>query len=204
MLIRHAEKPRIGDDGVDDSGMPDGGSLSVQGWRRAGALVPYFASLAERAHERMLSRPQYIFAAAPTGKHPSTRPRDTVEPLADRLGLWVDERWSDADPVDQVAQHLRDLDAPVLVCWRHDDLPALGRAILARDDIPTRWPADRFDVTWSFRLDDQGWAFLQLPQLLLAGDRLDAIRSHGEPAVRLASPRGDLRPPAAIGSATES
>lgn len=191
MLVRHAEKPGIGEDGVDDTGLPDNGSLSVQGWRRAGAFVPYFASLAERAHERMLCRPQYILAATSTEKHPSTRPRDTVEPLADRLGIWIDERWSDADPVDKVAEHLCALDAPVLVCWRHDGLPALGKAILQRDEVPTHWPADRFDVTWSFRLDASRWEFVQVPQLLLAGDRLEALRLQGSPAIRLARPRSE-------------
>jgi len=177
MLIRHAEKPRAGEAGVNGTGQPDDGSLSVAGWRRAGALVPYFASLADRMHGRLLHRPRHLFAARATARHPSTRPRDTLQPLADQLGLTVDERWSAADPVDEIASQLREFDEPVLVCWRHDELPALGRALLPAQGMPRSWLEERFDLTWSFRRDDSGcWEFLQVPQLLMAGDRVDVIR----------------------------
>ncbi|KQV88024.1 MULTISPECIES: hypothetical protein [unclassified Roseateles] len=175
MLIRHAEKPHGEDGGVDESGRDDPNSLSVQGWRRAGALVPYFSALAERLHPQVLERPQHILAARPTAMHPSTRPYDTVEGLADRLGVAVDERWSDHDPVDKLAWHLRSLDAPVLVCWRHDDLPKLAKAITTVDEVPENWPSERFDLTWSFRCQAGRWLFQQVPQLLLAGDRLTPV-----------------------------
>lgn len=175
MLIRHAEKPHGGDGGVDESGSSDPGSLSVTGWRRAGALVPYFSALAERLHPHCLQRPQYLLAARPTAAHPSTRPRCTLAGLADRLGLATDERWADQDAVDALAAHLRSLDAPVLVCWRHDALPRLARAIAALDGVPEHWPPDRFDLTWSFRHVAGRWQFQQVPQLLLAGDRLTPI-----------------------------
>lgn len=175
MLIRHAEKPQGEEGGLDESGRRDPNSLSVKGWRRAGALVPYFSALAERLHPQVLERPQYILAARPTARHPSTRPRDTVEGLADRLGVVVDERWADQDPADKLARHLQSLDAPVLVCWRHDDLPKLAMAIAAVDEVPQNWPSGRFDLTWSFRRQAAGWIFRQVPQLLLAGDRLTPI-----------------------------
>jgi len=176
MLIRHAEKPRAGQQGVDVAGTPDSGTLSVTGWRRAGALVPYFASLAERLHGRLLGRPRHIFAARATDRQPSTRPRDTVQPLADLLGIPVDERWSAGDPVGLIADELRAFDVPVLVCWRHDELPKLGKAILPDGTVPRAWPEDRYDVTWVFRRDGDRWKLLQVPQLLLAGDRADVIR----------------------------
>lgn len=175
MLIRHAEKPDGFDGGVNESGAPQPLSLSVQGWRRAGALIPYFSALAERLHPGVLDRPQYILAARPTSRHPSTRPRDTVEGLADRLGMVVDESWSDQDPVEKFALQLKAMDAPLLVCWRHDALPGLGRAITSSDEVPLAWPAERFDLTWSFRCDAGVWSFHQVPQLLLAGDRLRPI-----------------------------
>lgn len=175
MLIRHAEKPRPGHDGVDDAGKPDDLSLSVAGWRRAGAMAPYFASLAGSVLARSLCRPEHIFAARATSMHPSTRPRDTVRPLADVLDLPVDERWSHEDPADRFAETLRNFEVPVLVCWRHDELPGLARAILRDSGVPDTWPDDRFDLTWSIRRDDEGWTLLQLPQLLLAGDRVEVI-----------------------------
>lgn len=175
MLIRHAEKPSQGRPGVNEAGEPQEGTLSVAGWRRAGALVPYFASLADRVHVRLVCRPERILAARPTTRHPSTRPADTVRPLAALLGLAVDEAWSADDPVDQLADTLRNFDAPVLVCWRHHELPALARAILQDDGIPDRWPDDRFDLTWSIRDDGDGWVFMQVPQLLFAQDRIDVL-----------------------------
>ncbi|MGM9480264.1 histidine phosphatase family protein [Roseateles sp. NT4] len=175
MLIRHAEKPGQGHEGIDRVGRPDDRSLSLAGWLRAGALVPYFASLADRIHARLVCRPEHIFAARATSMHPSTRPRDTVQPLADVLGLSVDERWSDEDSLDRFAETLRNFEVPVLVCWRHDYLPALARAILRDVGVPEAWPDERFDLIWSIRRDSDGWAFLQVPQLLLAGDRVDVI-----------------------------
>jgi hypothetical protein len=175
MLIRHAEKPQAGSEGVNPAGRPDDGSLSVPGWRRAGALVPYFASLADRIDGQWICRPQHIFAARPTAQHPSTRPADTVQPLADALGLAVDQRWSDEDELDGVGEALRSFETPVLVCWRHDPLPALARAIFRGAGVPGSWPEDRFDIIWSIRCDGGRWSFLQLPQRLLAGDSATAI-----------------------------
>src|ERR1700710_1727263 len=43
MIIRHAEKPGDGRDGIGPDGKPDTESLTVPGWRRSGALVRFFA-----------------------------------------------------------------------------------------------------------------------------------------------------------------
>ncbi len=175
MLIRHAEKPDPGHAGVDDAGSSDEHSLSVPGWCRAGALARYFSSLVDGAHPKGICRPQHIYAARATAMHRSTRPRDTVLPLAKALGLSADERWSDEDSVEKFAETLKNFETPVLICWRHDYLPALARAILHDNDLPEVWPADRFDLTWSIRREGDRWSFMQVPQLLLAGDRSDVI-----------------------------
>lgn len=177
MLIRHAEKPDPAHAGVDGAGREDEQSLSVAGWCRAGALVPYFSSLVDGMHPKVVCRPHHIYAARATAMHRSTRPRDTVLPLATALGLSVDERWSDEDSVERFAETLRNFETPVLVCWRHDYLPALARAILHDGELPDVWPADRFDLTWSIRRDGERWSFQQVPQCLLAGDRADGIES---------------------------
>ena len=74
-----------------------------------------------------------------------------------------------------LARYLESLDGPALVCWRHGQLPDLARALYAGENVPGVWPADRFDLTWSLRNDEGSWRFEQVPQLLLAGDRLTAI-----------------------------
>ncbi|WP_431262376.1 hypothetical protein ACQ859_19770 [Roseateles chitinivorans] len=170
MLIRHAEKPTSDAAGVNVTGVLDAQSLSVPGWRRAGALVRYFGSAGSKGDGGPIRCPRHIVAARPTGRHPSTRPADTVRPLAEFLGLPVDERWSDQDAPEDVAAALRALDGPVLVCWRHHGLPRLADAILQDDGIPSVWPAERFDVTWSFFCRRHTWTFAETPQLLLPGD----------------------------------
>ncbi len=186
MLIRHAEKPCGEERGVSETGSADSAALSVRGWQRAGALVPYFAALAERLHPGSLARPQYILAARPTAEHPSKRPGDTVQGLADRLGIALDERWTTQDPMDKLARYLISLDGPVLVCWRHDSLPELAMAIATFDDVPQSWPAERFDLTWSLCCRQGRWLFQQVPQLLLAGDRLTPIDWPQSAQVRMA------------------
>ena len=61
----------------------------------------------------------------------------------------------------------------MLICWEHTHIPALASALpLVRGtDLPAEWPADRFDVIWTFTLGtDEEYSFGQVPQLLLSGD----------------------------------
>lgn len=175
MLIRHAEKPHDDELGVDAHGQPAPGSLSVQGWQRAGALVRLFAPPDGLAPAPHLQTPQRIFAARPTPPHPSTRPRDTVAPLAEALGLAVDERFGVDDPLPPLADALHAIPGAVLLCWRHDELPALAQGLAQglNPDIavPPRWPDDRFDLVWVFERTARDWHFVQVPQRVLAGDR---------------------------------
>lgn len=171
MLIRHAEKPRDGETGVASDGRADAASLSVTGWQRAGALVRFFASPSLPA----IRRPGHVIAAHARAAGASYRPLATVQPLAQALGVEVDERWSDEDDPARVAAALRSLDGPVLVCWRHEGLPALASEIVQRPDVPGHWPAERFDLVWIASHDGPSWAFSQLPQQLLPGDRAQPV-----------------------------
>lgn len=165
MLIRHAEKP---EDEADTG-------LSLRGWQRAGALVRFFAPIDAGAVRKHVEQPGHVFAARPTDEHTSPRPRLTVEPLAEELGLQVDERFSASEPVAHVAQVLRLLTGPVVVSWRHDELPALANALLGREEAPLRWPDHRYDLVWVIRATSSGWSFTQVPQRLLPGDATQGI-----------------------------
>lgn len=171
MLIRHAEKPLDAETGVAADGSADPASLSVAGWQRAGALVRFFAAPWLPA----IRRPQHVFAARATQPGGSVRPRATVAPLAQALGVMVDESWSTEDEPAQVAAALRALEGPVLVCWRHEALPVLADELLQRPDVPRRWPDERFDLVWLISRDGPSWTFAQLPQQLLPGDRAQPV-----------------------------
>lgn len=53
-------------------------------------------------------------------------------------------------------------------------MQALARAFVRGADVPETWLGERFDMTWSLQRDGDRWAFLQVPQLLLAGDSVEA------------------------------
>lgn len=168
MLIRHAEKPRAGERAIDRRGLPDERSLSVTGWMRAGALVRGFCMA-----QPPLLRPRHLIAAAATAENPSTRPLDTLCALSEAIEQPIDERWQSEDDPQVLATHLLGLAAPVLVCWRHDALPALARALLKGGQAaPEDWPVSCYDQIWLIAPGAGGSTFESVPQGLLPGDRL--------------------------------
>jgi len=173
MLIRHAEKPQDGELAVNLAGQPDADALSVRGWMRAGALVRFFAT--PDTHSRIV-RPLHLLAARATAARPSTRPRDTLQPLAQALGLKVDESWCSEDPLPELAAQLRQLQGPVLVCWRHEALPALANELLQRAEGPERWPPQCYDMVWVVEQERFSRTLAQVPQRLLPGDSTHPLR----------------------------
>jgi hypothetical protein len=171
LLIRHAEKPRQGEQGVGFNGQPDDASLSVAGWVRAGALVGLFAPADGRPLHAHLARPGRLVAAGRSQRHPSDRPRDTLAPLASVLELNIEELVDDAASLPAVAESLLGSDSAVLVSWRHGSLPALAAELLkGHDAAPSRWPEDRFDLVWVIERGGFSPRLVQVPQRLLAGD----------------------------------
>ena len=177
MLVRHAEKAGGNGTsiGVTVSGAEDARELSVRGWQRSGALIALFGPGAVRFPERGLATPCVIFAARPTAM--SIRSVRTVEPLASSLSLEIDSKHGDGDEAKLIQKALA-CDGPVLIAWKHDGLPALAANLRPTEEpAPLRWPEDRFDLVWVFRraASSHPWWFHQVPQLLLPGDRPDAI-----------------------------
>ncbi len=180
MLIRHAEKALQDEAAVNLRGHPDPRSLSVRGWMRAGALVSLFgpaqrppgvaAGRTDRPASEHLQRPMHLLAARAATEDVSTRPRDTLQPLAQSLGLPIDERFGADDTPADIAAHLRRLEGPVLVSWRRSTLPALANELLQRVAAPTRWPEPSFDMVWVIEQSRLSWELVQVPQRLLDGD----------------------------------
>jgi broad specificity phosphatase PhoE len=172
MFIRHAEKPGTAEDGngVTADGAEDDESLAVRGWQRAGALARFFS--------QPELRPSVIFASGLAHGSKSKRPTQTVTPLAELL--------KETQEVAFITSHLRDdlqpliddalsRNGPVLIAWEHKRIASLVGLLPNPPAVPHDWPDDRFDIVWVFDLNDAGWSFSQIPQLLLAGDSAEPI-----------------------------
>ena len=171
MLIRHAEKPLHPSGspyGVNPDGQQDPHCLTVTGWIRAGALVELFApSRGDPPAE--LRRPDTIYGSAHAGGQ-SKRSVQTVSPLAARVGLEVIKRYAAGDEV-HLAKEISTRPGATLIAWHHEDIQKIGHNLGGVNPTPPgRWPADRFDVIWTFTPDEHGWRFAPIPQLLLPGD----------------------------------
>lgn len=191
MVIRHAEKPGTYNGqtyyGVDAAGTTCGNdgaeSLVTIGWERAGALVTLFAP-PYRTKTLNLPQPQYIYASDPDSekdKEPSQRPDQTVTAVAATLGLTIDTSFKKDDHDDMVKAALQQ-NGVVLICWQHEDIPAIGQEILQHTHtsgitVPTTWPVGpngaRYDLIWMFSRpsgDGPIATFSQIAQMLLPGD----------------------------------
>ena len=179
-LIRHAEKPEGQIQGVNEQGSNDPESIIPRGWQRAGALAAFFVS------KDGLPAPDQIYVSA-AGKEKvaphvkvgtrSTRPLETVTPLAAKLNLVPDETFTKGDEAALVDAIVK-LEGTTLVCWQHESIPQIAQLIMGTQvGIPETWPGDRFDVVWIFSCPEAGqpWTFGQACQRLLAGDGSDPI-----------------------------
>ena len=170
-LIRHAEKPDDIDGGkehgVDPHGAPDPRGLSARGWQRAGALVRWIVPAGIGIAPSPIPRPQAIFAVAPSDS--SLRPLLTVQPLAKLLGLEVETRFT-SDQVDALLLEAQGVPGAVLICWRHQFMPAIAHR-LCPDLVPApQWNQHCFDQAWLFTPADEHWTMRQVAQQLLPGD----------------------------------
>ncbi len=171
MIIRHAEKPdqNGGVLGIDESGRPDPNQLSVRGWQRTGALVPFFASAGQEGH-KAIATPSAIFACKPNNGAGSVRSFSTVSPLAGVLGIPVIDEFEKSDD-SALRDTVNSISGIVLICWSHKLIPGIARGLAGEvDGLPREWPAGRFDLVWILDRTAGGWSFSQRGQLLLPGD----------------------------------
>lgn len=179
MVIRHGEKSgNTPGAGVDPAGNRDDHSLTPRGWSRARSLSTLFDP-SGGATRSGIARPKVIYAAGPSGDGTSQRTRETVTPLAGRLGVPVDTSYAKGQEAalvrSAVAQSRR---GPVLISWQHGEIPSIASELkIAGAQPPSSWPDARYDVVWTFSEVVPGtWKFSQTPQMLLPGDRGSAIR----------------------------
>jgi hypothetical protein len=179
-LIRHAEK-QIGDQppqGVTIDGTPDRESLTPRGWQRAGAIVGLFVPRSGDRVGHLLPVPTHLFASEIGPHSQSRRPIETLQPLAERLGLTIGEPFLQ-DEVDGLVSAIMASDGDVLVAWEHKRIPLIANRIVPDSTtVPQIWPDDRYDLVWVLEPAGEaqpGFGLRQVAQLLLAGDRPDPI-----------------------------
>jgi hypothetical protein len=145
LIIRHAEKP--------DSGS----GLSVYGEVRAKAYVNYFKNFTNTVDDQPL-KINYIFAAADSKE--SRRPRLTITPTSQGLGLTIDSRFKEKDfqgLADEI--HFKPHGRAILIAWHHGEIPSLLRALGVDPAtvIPNaKWPEDVFGWVIELRYDADG------------------------------------------------
>lgn len=159
ILLRHAEKP------ADESDA----HLSDRGTRRARALAAFLATEPALGTN---GQPAALFAPKVTRRGRTSRPYETLEPLADRLNLPVRTPYGPSEYA-ALARHIlsdADLDGKtVIVCWIHDYLPALAKALGVKPKL-ARWKGSVYDRAWIVTYNDRSAVLSDLPQNLLPGD----------------------------------
>jgi broad specificity phosphatase PhoE len=126
-LIRHGEKPSD----------PSNKNLSSRGHERAEALAA--------KHGKLFGPFDYLFAARESSS--SNRPLETITPLATVLGLDIDdsiEAKDYSDLTDRLLEDNRYERQSVLICWHHEDIPSMAKALRAKH-APSEWPGSVFD-----------------------------------------------------------
>jgi broad specificity phosphatase PhoE len=156
LIIRHADKA-------------DGSGLSPEGRARAGALPKLFVKSDDRPAPFPI--PDFIIAAVTSDE--SSRPVDTVTPLAEKLGLPIKANIENKD-YKELARELftkpKYAGKTVLICWHHGRMPKLAEA-LKGTDIPPRIDENVYYLIWQIDYDRDGKATTTKgSQKLLPGD----------------------------------
>lgn len=175
MIIRHGEKPKKknGAPGIDAQGKVDDHSLTPVGWQRARALADVFDG--QGPAPQGLVKPATIYAAGSRPEGEGARTRETVMPLAEKLGVPVNAAFGKGEE-EALAQSVAREPGPTLISWQHSEIPSIAEAFgVVNPAPPSDWPDDRYDVVWRLEKTPAGWQFAQIPQMVLPGDQAVAI-----------------------------
>lgn len=130
ILLRHAERQSLFD---EDSPLNEAGQF------RARALVPLLSGY----------QPTALYASD------LKRTQQTLAPLTSRLGVTAQVRPKEESEA-LAAEILREQKGrTVLVCWHHDRMKKLVRALGVKGAVPY-WPLDTYDWLWIVRIPAKG------------------------------------------------
>ncbi len=132
ILLRHAEKPAEGD------------TLSPLGFARARALVTYFS---QPTMPFQMQTPIAIYAQRSSNSHGSTRPVQTVAPLANYWQIPLYTSFSankSQELVDEISKNYSS--GLVVICWSHDNLKTIATKFGVKN-VPD-WSDTAYDWVW--------------------------------------------------------
>lgn len=159
ILLRHAEKPRNEADR----------HLSPIGEMRAKALVDLFSTNAPWSSN---CAPVALFAPKAGRDGSGVRPRETLEPLAKRLGLPIRTPYSRKDHAELIQHLLSDPEfdgKTVVVCWVHEYLGLMAKELGVARKVGA-WPSKVYDRLWVVSWAGARGILTSVPQRLLPGD----------------------------------
>jgi hypothetical protein len=147
--MRHAEKP---DDPTDPN-------LSAAGYARAGRLSAWVP-------QELAASPDFIFAAADSIG--SCRPRETVTPLSQTVGVPIEDATPDKQFAD-LAGHLlakpKYVGKRVVIAWHHGHIPQFAAALGApTGSYPSPWDPDVFNLVLAFDFSSPTAAVSQITE----------------------------------------
>jgi len=152
LIIRHAEEESKGP------------HLNVRGRERANALVKLF--------DKRFAKPTAIFASKSSPE--SSRPVETVQPLAAALGIAINDEFKDTryEALSELVLHDSKYDrGHILICWHQGSIPELART-LGATSVP-KWSKEQYDGVWVLKYGPNGSkpTLSDESQHLLPGDR---------------------------------
>ncbi len=161
LLIRHAEKPTEGDEGME---------LSEKGWLRAQALPKLFK---QPEFKGLMDRKVILIAMAQKKRNSSIRPIQTLKYLSVSLNTQIETPYTRDDYgflVNQLRGNPFFKNKTVIICWEGTVLSSIARS-LGVYPVPELRKRD-FDRAWVLKFNDNGALsrFQDLPQRLLPGD----------------------------------
>jgi len=163
-------KDRVSDKsirGVTQEGVQNKEELTVRGWQRAGALARFLAPHDNHFVHPELERPAILFACKAGPAAPSLRPQHSLLPLAELIQTEFNCAYFEGEEEALVHKALS-AEGAVLIAWKHRNMHVIANAIPGNETTA-------FDLVCVFGSRGGSWIFTQVPQLLLAGDRLDVI-----------------------------
>jgi hypothetical protein len=143
LIIRHGEKP------------DDGDQLAPAGVARANDYVKYFEDYKVDGQPLHLD---HLFATKDSKG--SARERLTIEPLAQALGLKIDNRYKNKE-YSELATDMKthSYGHEMLICWHHGTIPELITALggdAAKIIGAAKWPGSHFDWVVELHYDADG------------------------------------------------